>query len=154
MTTRQTAETAVRAQEKQHCKTRKINRRIESMKKTKWLPVIASLVCLAGCAAKPVEKDWIAVGGSRSDATIRLGYTYNPKIEVPQLNHQQALELATQKCRAWGYDHAEEFGSVMENCGQMVYDPWIGPYCAQMNAVAEFQCIGAPATGRPVPVKK
>ena len=39
-------------------------------------------------------------------------------------------------------------------CGQMVYDPWIGPYCAQMNAVAEFQCIGAPATGRPVPVKK
>ncbi|MGE9999888.1 YecR family lipoprotein [Desulfovibrio sp. SGI.133] len=124
------------------------------MKKTKWLPIIVSLVCLAGCAAKPVEKDWIAVGGSRSDATIRLGYTYNPKIEVPQLDHQQALELATQKCRAWGYDHAEEFGSVMENCGQMVYDPWIGPYCAQMNAVAEFQCIGAPATGRPVPVKK
>ena len=87
------------------------------MKKTKWLPVIVSLVCLAGCAAKPVEKDWIAVGGSRSDATIRLGYTYNPKIEVPQL-------------------------------------PWSGPYCAQMNAVAEFQCIGAPATGRPVSVKK
>ena len=53
------------------------------MKKTKWLPIIVSLVCLAGCAAKPVEKDWIAVGGSRSDATIRLGYTYNPKIEVP-----------------------------------------------------------------------
>lgn len=94
------------------------------------------------------------MGGSRSDATIRLGYTYNPKIEVPQLDHQQALELATRKCRAWGYDHAEEFGSVMENCDQMVYDPWIGPYCAQMNAVAEFQCIGAPATGRSVHVKK
>lgn len=126
------------------------------MKRTGLLLVVCSLVCLAGCAAKPVEKDWVAVGGSRSDATIRLGYTYNPQQEVPKLNHQQALQLATQKCQAWGYGRAEEFGSIMENCAQMAYDQWTGPYCVRMNAVAEFQCIGAPgaAAGMPAPEQK
>lgn len=100
------------------------------------------VVMMAGCAAKPVYKDWMAVGGSRSDATIKLGYTYNSAKEIPTLNQQQALDLATQKCQTWGYERAEPFGSVMENCGQSVYDPWTGPACIKMNATAEFQCVG------------
>lgn len=111
-------------------------------KLTCLLAMAVAVAMMAGCAAKPVHKDWIAVGGSRSDATIKLGYTYNPVTEIPTLNQQQALDLATQKCQTWGYERAEPFGSVMENCGQVQYNGFAGPQCVKMNATAEFQCVG------------
>lgn len=95
----------------------------------------------AGCA-KPVHKDWMAMGGSRSDATVKLGYTWNPNNEKPETSQQQAIDLATQKCQTWGYERAEPFGSTFSKCTNMSYQPFAGVVCYQMQAEAEFQCVG------------
>ena len=53
---------------------------------------------LIGCA-KPVHKDWFAMGGSKSDATVKLGVSWNPNTEQPETSRQQSDSLAAQKCR-------------------------------------------------------
>lgn len=113
------------------------------MRKLICLLVLAMAVALGAGCAKPVHKDWMAIGGSRSDATVKMGYVWNPQNEKPETSQQQAIDLAAQKCRTWGYDGAEPFGSTLTKCTNMSFQPFAGVVCYQMQAEAEFQCIGS-----------
>ena len=106
----------------------------------------------AGCAVqKPAPKNWIPVGGSKADATVKMAYTWNPFLEKPIVQEQQAIALASQKCQTWGYERAEPFGGAISQCSA-----FSGGHCIQMTAIAEFQCVGGttmtttqpPARGR------
>ena len=98
--------------------------------------IVASALALNGCAT-PI--DWVATGGSRSDGTVRLGYSYGG-FEVPQVNEQQAINLANRKCTSWGYTSAEAFGGVLKTCTASN-----GYGCVAWNVQTEFQCTGAPS---------
>lgn len=110
------------------------------MRKLLTLTLAAAFLCATGCA-KPVTKMWEAAGGSRSDATVTVGYTYNPNTEIPQVNAEQAHREAIERCRAWGYQEAEAFGMVTRRCINMVY-AFGGPQCAEMMVSQQYQCIG------------
>jgi len=97
----------------------------------------AAALLLSGCA---VEKNWVATGGSRSDGVVRLSFEVG-EFEIPQLNEQQAVNLATQRCRTWGYRGAEAFGGVTRQCNQ-----GSGRSCGQWIVTKEYQCTG---TGSP-----
>ena len=112
------------------------------MRKLICLLVLAMVVVVGAGCAKSVYKDWMAMGGSRSDATVKLGYTWNPNNEKPETSQQQAIDLASQKCQTWGYERAEPFGSTFSKCTSMSYQPFAGVVCYQMHAEAEFQCVG------------
>ncbi len=108
----------------------------------------------AGCALqKPIHKDWVPVGGSKSDATVKLAYSWVPAKEIPQVSQNQAAILATSKCQTWGYEKAEPFGGVLTNMTGYDVSGW-----PQMTATQEFQCVGGttmtatppPARGREV----
>ena len=95
---------------------------------------------LAGCT-KPVHKNWMSIGGSKSDATIKLAYTFDKNSEKPIVQEQQAVDLAIRKCRTWGYDSAEAFGGYLSHCTQI--GPVLGGIgCVQMAVIKTFQCIG------------
>ncbi|MDE7241462.1 YecR family lipoprotein [Desulfovibrio sp.] len=85
------------------------------MKRLAMAFLAAALLCSAGCAKK-VAKMWEAAGGRRADATVEVGYTYNPQNELPEANEQQALVEAGKRCQAWGYQEAEPFGLIKSNC--------------------------------------
>lgn len=108
-----------------------------------WLNVLLALVlaCSVGCAKK-VVKSWASAGGSRADATVEVGYTYNPNLEIPETNEAQGRKVAEEKCRFWGYSEAEPFGMVKSTCQQMAYDPFVGPHCVNMLVVQQYQCLG------------
>ncbi len=90
-----------------------------------------------GCA---VKKDWVATGGSRAGGTIKLSYEHG-ELESPQLDEQQAIRLAVQRCQAWGYDRAEAFGGTIKSCNSFaVYDGSGG--CSRWLVTKEYQCIG------------
>lgn len=115
------------------------------MKLTKFFAISAAislLILCCGCAPKPTPKDWGAIGGSKSDATVKLGYQYNPGVESPVLSPDQAIELARRKCRAWGYEDAEPFGSIFRNCTQSVLGPFNSVQCINMFVSMEYQCTG------------
>lgn len=101
---------------------------------------IAALTALVllGCATR---KDWTATGGSRSDGVIRLSYELG-EFEKPQLSEQQAINLARQRCKAWGYSGTEAFGGLTRQCSQS------GGFsgCTLWMVTKEYQCTGASAS--------
>jgi hypothetical protein len=108
------------------------------MKYKKVLVLGVTGVLMTGCA---VNKDWSATGGSRADAVVRLSYELQ-EMEKPVLNEQQAVNLATRRCKSWGYSGAEAFGGVTRQCNAT------GGFsgCSQWTVTKEYQCTG---TGSP-----
>lgn len=92
---------------------------------------------LSGCA---VTKDWSATGGSRADGVVRLSYEIG-EMENAQLNESQAVRLAAQRCKTWGYSGAEAFGGITRQCNMR------GGFsgCAKWMVTKEFQCTGTGA---------
>lgn len=80
------------------------------------------------------------MGGSKADGTIRMGYTYG-LFEKPVIDTVQAQNLATQKCRTWGYDGSEPFGGQTTVCAEMGD---LG--CETNNVSIEYQCTGGKAS--------
>lgn len=99
------------------------------------------IAALTGCAAqKPIE--WSAVGGSRSDATVKLAYNY--KFGTPNPDINQAIHLAKSRCASWGYASAELFGGESKVCNGTVEPGLLGtPMCSgEWTVTKEFQCTG------------
>lgn len=120
------------------------------MKKLVTLALAAAFLCGTGCA-KQVNKMWEASGGSRADATVEVGFVYDPTREIPQHNEQQAYQQAVKRCQAWGYTDAEPFGLVKSTCQNTVLQPFAGPVCVSMLVTRQYQCLGQgnnPTTNR------
>ncbi|WP_349259239.1 YecR family lipoprotein [Candidatus Binatus sp.] len=97
---------------------------------------LASLICLAGCAA---QKEWAATGGSRADGTVELAYEYG-MFEEPQVNEEQGVDLATSMCGGWGYTASQAFGGTMSKCeAANAYGN-----CLRTLVTRKYQCLGAP----------
>jgi outer membrane lipoprotein SlyB len=92
------------------------------------------ILTLSGCAT---TKSWSATGGSRADATVRLSYEYGA-YENPQTNETEAINLATARCKTWGYTGAEAFGGVTQQCNM----PGGMGGCQRFLVTKEFQCTG------------
>ena len=119
------------------------------MKKLVTLFLAALFLCGIGCAKK-VVKHWEAAGGSRSDATIVVGYSYMNGLEIPQVDPSQARQQALERCRAWGYQDAEPFGLVSKH-------PVYGTN--EIMVTQSFQCLGrgdaaTPLEQEPINAKK
>ncbi len=96
--------------------------------------IVLAILLLQGCA---VQKQLIPTGGSRADGTVKLSYEYG-LFEAPKLDAQQGMNVALQRCSAWGYSGAEPFGGSTQNC--------INPTnngCSRWLVSIEYQCSGA-----------
>ena len=94
---------------------------------------ILGVLILSGCA---VQKQMMAMGGSKADGTIKMGYSYG-MFEVPKVDMNHAETLAAQKCKVWGYENAEPFGGQVSQCVQPSSSG-----CAQTDVYIEYQCTG------------
>lgn len=99
------------------------------MKKVLFLMVISAV--LSGCAA---PKNWGAAGGSKADGTVKLAYTYG-MFEVPKVDSEQGLKVATNRCVSWGYEKAIAFDFVDTECKQMSSSG-----CSKTMVSQEYQC--------------
>jgi hypothetical protein len=104
--------------------------------KTLVLAIFAA-IALGACAS---TKDWAATGGSRSDGIIKLSYEYG-LFEKPQVSETQALNIASARCKTWGYAGAEAFGGQIQQCNMPS-----GGGCNRWLVTKEYQCTGAPPT--------
>lgn len=96
---------------------------------------VVLLVMLGGCA---VQKEWIAVGGSRGDGTVKMAFEYGG-FEVPKVDNERANVAAQQRCAAWGYTSAERFEGVERTClGSNQYG------CVRFRVTSTYQCLGQP----------
>lgn len=106
------------------------------MEKLKAVLCLTIVVVLGGCAT---QKDWLVTGGSRADGVVRLSYESN-EFQRAKVSKEQADQLATQKCMAWGYKGAEAFGSQSTQCTSY---RGFGS-CGDRQVTVEYQCTGSP----------
>jgi hypothetical protein len=104
------------------------------MRRTIAFAVLAAISM--GCA---VQKTLVPTGGSRSDGTVKLSYTYGA-FETPQVDMSQGRAAAAQRCAAWGYSDAEPFGGSTNICNS--HDAYGS--CMSTTVTIEYQCIGSP----------
>ena len=91
-----------------------------------------TIVFLGGCVS---TKYWSATGGSRADGVVRLAFNKGTLQRV-QLDESQAISVATERCKNWGYNGAEAFGGVTYQCIQT------GQYgCVTETVTKEYQCV-------------
>ncbi|WP_336284190.1 YecR family lipoprotein [Citrobacter arsenatis] len=102
------------------------------------LVMCIGLVLLSGCA---VRKEMTAIGGSKADGTVKLGYSFS-EFEKPVVDVQQGINLAAKKCQAWGYSNAEPFGGQQSQCTN--FD---ASGCTAYNVTIEYQCTGNETSG-------
>jgi hypothetical protein len=87
---------------------------------------------VSACA---VHKELVPTGGSRSDGTVKMSFEVGP-FEQPQIDGQQGIYSATQRCKAWGYSGAEPFGGATTICQN--------GNCTRRMVTFEYQCTGKP----------
>lgn len=106
------------------------------LKKFKYLSLVLAIISALGCSAKKVPTDWVAVDGSKSDGVVLMGYTWGI-LERPVVNPEQATQIATEKCRSWGYEGAEPFGAMVKKCVS-----WNQYGCYRWGNFTKYQCTG------------
>jgi hypothetical protein len=101
------------------------------------LIAVACMAMLASCGA---NKEWIVSGGSRVDGTVKLSFEYTV-LESPQIDVEQGVTIATQRCEEWGYTGgAEPSGGTDRKCEQVDGHG----NCVAWIVTAEYQCTGNP----------
>lgn len=104
--------------------------------KLKLCSAAMSVLLLSACAA---HADWLVTKASRADGVVALSYERN-EFQRPDMSEQQAVQLAEQKCKNWGYKGAEPFGSQSTEC---LSRRGFGN-CGSRRVIVEFQCTGSP----------
>lgn len=106
----------------------------------KLIKLVGVTLFLVGCVSSR-EMDWSAYGGSRADATVELGFQYNPASTKPVMDQAQADLMAKERCERWGYYTAEAFGAQKNTC-QMTGTGIYQGTCIDMIVTREYQCVG------------
>lgn len=97
----------------------------------KGIIIITLIAAISACAAIKVPQ---ATGGSKADGIVELSYTYGG-FEKPDVQWDQALISAQQRCEAWGYSKADAFGGTTSQCQAMS-----GYGCTSFLVTAKYQC--------------
>ena len=104
------------------------------MGRVRLLLSICCISLLAGCVT---SKQWSEVGSKREAGLVKLAYEYTAT-EITRLEAGQADQLATQRCREWGFTGSEAFGTTSKKC---IENSQSGG-CGKWQVYAIFQCIG------------
>jgi hypothetical protein len=108
------------------------------MKLAQFFVFGAVAIVLTACATPVVLEP---TGGSRSDGTVSLSFEYG-LFQNPQINWNQALTSAQNRCHAWGYSGAEKFGGGITRCEQT--DAYGA--CLRTLVTVNYQCTGHPSS--------
>lgn len=104
--------------------------------RAKTIFMAAMLVGLAGCST---QRELLVTGGSRADGVVELGYERN-EFQRVQFNADAAEALAEKRCKGWGYQGAESFGTEKTTCTSR---RGFGN-CGSRQVVIQYQCLGNP----------
>ena len=89
--------------------------------------------------------DWMLVDGDRNTARLTLAIMWNPQHDKPDIDVFQAQLQAAEKCRAWGFQNAEQIGDMETLCTRKS-SGMLG-LCIRREARLHFQCLNGPSGG-------
>lgn len=86
---------------------------------------------MAACATQP---SWSPSSSNRELGVARVAYEH-AKFEEPALSDAQAVQLAMNRCAAWGFSHAQMIPGELRECSVRN-----GDSCDIWKVTREFQC--------------
>ena len=99
--------------------------------------LLETFLVAAGCST---NKTLTPTGGSRLDGTVEMSYEIG-SLQKAEINMEQGLTSARERCRAWGYSDAQPFGGERRTCqASNSYG------CIQYLVTVTYQCLPG---GRP-----
>ncbi|MGE6647947.1 YecR family lipoprotein [Shewanella colwelliana] len=104
----------------------------------KKILLLALPLALLGCSSAP--KEWKALDGSKADGKIIMAYTFQPALDTPPTNDEDATNIASSKCQAWGYSSASFFGEESRLCSSIEMDPDGAHGCKTWMVKRIYQC--------------
>ena len=90
------------------------------------------LLLVVGCWRKPQIIFLSPIAGDQASATIAMSYTYDGILSNLDIQWDDALKKATEKCQNWGYKEAEIFGEGVETC--------LDKMCDVIQVEVVYQC--------------
>jgi hypothetical protein len=96
--------------------------------------ILVSVILVLGLSACVSARQWSATGGDRESGVVRVSYQY-PEFHQPTVSDAQAMQLAANRCAAWGYRRAEPVAGLVRECSNMD-----GGNCDLWTVTREFQC--------------
>ncbi|HTU68145.1 MAG TPA: YecR family lipoprotein [Steroidobacteraceae bacterium] len=99
--------------------------------------VLPLFLLMAACATQP---QWNPDNSSRDLSIARVSYEY-PKFEEPVMSDTDASRIASNRCSAWGFPHAEMIPGELRDCS--VAD---GASCSLWKVTREYRCTGEGST--------
>ncbi len=115
------------------------------MKNYVLISMTAIVLIISGCAQTPAKSVVPqAMGGSKADGTIKLGYETSPNAPaIP--DWEGAKQEAVKRCKAWGYTKVDEFSGTETECIEMgaglLINGVIPGVCARQNIYKNYQCL-------------
>jgi len=97
-----------------------------------------ALSLLFMASACVTQKEWSPIGGSRADGVVVLSYSHG-NMEIPNVAEDQAVTMAGNSCKSWGYTGAKPFGGETKRCTA----PTFGG-CNYWQVERQYQCTGQP----------
>jgi hypothetical protein len=101
--------------------------------KLRYLTILP-IVFLAACATQP---KWSPSSSNRVLGVARVAYEYS-RFDEPAMSDAQAVQLATNRCAAWGYSRAEMIPGELRDCSVNKEGS-----CDLWKVTREYQCSGA-----------
>lgn len=98
--------------------------------------LIAVILLLSACST---HTELLVTGGSRADGVVELGYQRN-EFQRVTFDADAAEALAAKRCKGWGYEGAESFGTEKSTCTSR---RGFGN-CGNRQVVIQYQCLGNP----------
>lgn len=102
---------------------------------------LATITTVVLSACQTANPNWVAVGGSRADGTVKIAYE-QPEMSQASPSMDAGKRLAAQRCQRWGYQDAEAFGGATRRC---IRSPGFWTNCMTYQITFEYQCIGGQA---------
>jgi hypothetical protein len=108
------------------------------MKLTK-LAAVPVFLALAACATQP---KWSPSSSNRELGVARVSYEH-AKFEEPAMSDAQALQIAANRCAAWGFARAEMIPGELRDCSVSKDGS-----CDLWKVTREYRCSGEGAYAR------
>ena len=97
------------------------------------LAILPVFLVVAACASVP---KWSPSSSNRELGVARVAYEYT-RFEEPQMSDAEAVQLAANRCAAWGFARAEMIPGELRDCS--VKD---GDSCDLWKITREYRCTG------------
>ena len=103
-----------------------------------YLLLVITFSLMMGCATD-IQKHWAPTSAFKTEGKVKLAYDISANQQA-LLRPQEAIQLANQQCKDWGYQNAIQIGEEDKSCAKSYKGAYDDIQCISWRISREYQC--------------